>query len=165
VPHLRRVTPQARGGERIPRTRRPLPSGGDDRPTWADAAETAQGSRSRPPTPRFQAPVCLLHAGQVRPFLDCARSSLREHRRRRINPYNTPARSLSNRDRNAAVPNCKLDQWPVSITGKPGIERDVSWDASGPVAVSVRPGVVPARHSSTNLRVNKATFGCASVRQ
>src|SRR5918996_5971152 len=45
---------------------RPARSSGDDRPTWADAAETARGSRSRPPAPRFQAPVCLLPAGRAR---------------------------------------------------------------------------------------------------
>ena len=45
---------------------RPARSNGDDRPTSADAAETAQGSRSRPRAPRFQAPGCLLHTGQAR---------------------------------------------------------------------------------------------------
>src|ERR671932_1860277 len=45
---------------------RPARSSGDDRLTWGDAAETAQGSRSRPPAPRFQAPVCLLLAGRAR---------------------------------------------------------------------------------------------------
>ena len=55
-----------------------------------------------------------------------AESSLREHRLRRVNPYNTPARCLSNRHRNAPGANCKLDHWPVSIAGKPDVERDVS---------------------------------------
>src|SRR5205823_6910916 len=85
--------------------------------------------------------------------LNCAHSSLREHRRRRVDPYYTPARCPSNGDRNAPVANCKLDQWPVSITGKPDVERDVGSDASGrPVPVSVRQDVVPARHGNTNLR-------------
>src|SRR5881227_4401518 len=35
-------------------------------PTWADAAETGRGSRSRPPVHRFQAPVCPLRGGRAR---------------------------------------------------------------------------------------------------
>jgi hypothetical protein len=97
--------------------------------------------------------------------LHCAHSSLREHRRRRVKPYYTPAGCLSNRDRNAPCAYCKLDQWPVSITGKSDGERDVSIDASGPVPVSVRQGVVPARHGNTNLRGHEAAFGCASVQE
>src|ERR687896_1125259 len=97
-------------------------------------------------------------------LLNRAHSSLREHRRRRVNPDHAPARSLSNRDRNAPGTNGKLDQWPVSITGKPDVERDVSSDAGRPIVVSVRPGVVPARHGS-NLGANEAAFGWASVRE
>ena len=111
----------------------------------------------------FKLPYVSFTQVELDSLLNCAHSSLREHRRRRVNPYYTPARCLSNRDRNAPVANCKLDQWPVSITGKPDVERDVSSDASGPVPVSVRPGVVPARHGNTNLRANEAAFGCASV--
>jgi hypothetical protein len=99
-------------------------------------------------------------------LLYCAHSSLREHRRRRVNPYYPPARCLSNRDRNAPGANCKLDQWPVTLTGKPDVKRDVSItgsEASCPVPVSVRPGVVPARHGNTNLRATRAAFGWASV--
>src|SRR5919108_742343 len=96
-------------------------------------------------------------------LLNCAHSSLREHRRRSVDPYYAPARCLSNRDRNAPGANRKLDQWPVSITGKPDVERDVRCDAGGrPVHVSVRQGVVPARHGNTNLRANEAAFGSAS---
>src|SRR5918999_6444051 len=95
-------------------------------------------------------------------LLNRAHSSLREHRRRRVNPDHAPARSLSNRDRNAPGTNGKLDQWPVCITGKPDVERDVSSEASGPV-VSVRPGVVEARHGNTNIRANEAAFGWASA--
>ena len=112
----------------------------------------------------FKLPYVSFTQVELDSLLNCAHSSLREHRRRRVNPYYTPARCLSNRDRNAPVANCKLDQWPVSITGKPDVERDVSSDASGPVPVSVRPGVVPARHGNTNLRANEAAFGCPSVR-
>jgi len=100
----------------------------------------------------FKLPYVSFTQVELDSLLNCAHSSLREHRRRRVNPYYTPARCLSNRDRNAPVANCKLDQWPASITGKPDVERDVSSDASGPVPVSVRPGVVPARHGNTNLR-------------
>ena len=39
-----------------------------------------------------------------------ALSRLCEHRRRRVDPDHTPARCLSNRDRNAPVTNRKLDQ-------------------------------------------------------
>src|SRR5688572_26458588 len=142
---------------------RPARSSGDDRPTWADAAETAQDSRSRPQAPRFQAPVCLLHAGRAR-----LPPQLRALEPARASPAKSqsllqPARCLSNRDRNTPGANCKLDQWPVSITGKPDVERDVTSDASGPVPVSVRQGVVPARHGNTNLRANEAAFGWASV--
>src|SRR6476646_10572000 len=84
-------------------------------------------------------------------LLNCAHSSLREHRRRRVDPDDTPARCLSNRDRNAPGANCKLDQRPISVTGKPHVERNVRTEASGPVPVSVRQGVVPARHGN-NLR-------------
>ena len=104
----------------------------------------------------FKLPYVSFTQVELDSLLNCAHSSLREHRRRRVNPYYTPARCLSNRDRNAPVANCKLDQWPVSITGKPDVERDVSSDASGPVPVSVRPGVVPARHGNTNLRLRRA---------
>src|SRR5918999_1526084 len=97
-------------------------------------------------------------------LLNRAHSSLREHRPRRINPDHAPARSLSNRDRNASRTNGKLDQWPVSLTGKPDVERDVSSDASRPLVISVRPGVVPARHGD-NLRANEAAFGWASVHE
>src|SRR5919197_936413 len=96
----------------------------------------------------FKLPYVSFTQVELDSLLNCAHSSLREHRRRRINPYYTPARCLSNRDRNAPGANCKLDQWPVSINGKPDVERDVSSDASGPVPVSVRPGVVPARQAT-----------------
>ena len=112
----------------------------------------------------FKLPYVSFTQVELDSLLNRAHSSLREHRRRRVNPYYTPARCLSNRDRNAPGANCKLDQWPVSITGKPDVERDVSSDASGrPVPVSVRQGVVPARHGNTNLRADKAAFGWASV--
>src|SRR5919202_3479777 len=58
-------------------------------------------------------------------LLKRAHSSLLEHRRRRVNPDNTPARRLSNRDRNAPITNRELDQEPVSLTGKRDVERDV----------------------------------------
>src|SRR5205085_10336340 len=130
--------------EAMPRRAR---SSGDDRPTWADAEETAQGSRSRPPAPRFQAPVCLLHAGRARlppqlRALEPARASPAKSQSL-LHACPLPGQPGS---RNAPVANCKLDQWPVSITGKPDVERDVSSDAGGPVPVSVRPSVVPARH-------------------
>src|SRR5947208_171683 len=113
----------------------------------------------------FKLPYVSFTQVELDSLLNCAHSSLRDHRRRRVNPYYTPARCVSNRHRNAPGANCKLDQWPVSITGKPDVERDVSSDASGrPVPVSVRQDVVPARHGNTNLRA-KAAFGCASVQQ
>jgi hypothetical protein len=59
-------------------------------------------------------------------FLDCAQSSLREHRRRRVDPYYLPPGCPSNGDRNAPGANRKLNQWPVSVTGKPNVEEDVS---------------------------------------
>src|SRR6059058_2400912 len=113
----------------------------------------------------FKLPYISFAQVELDSLFNCARSSLLEHRRRRVNPDHRPARCLSNRDRNAPVANCKFDQWPVSITGKPDVERDVSSDASGPVPVSVSPGVVPTRHGNTNLRANQAAFVCVSVRE
>ncbi len=109
----------------------------------------------------FKLPYVSFTQVELDSLLNCAHSSLREHRRRRVNPYYTPARCLSNRDRNAPGANCKLNQWPVSITGKPDVERHVSTDARGQVPVSVHPGVVPARHGN-NLRAKEAAFGWAS---
>jgi len=86
-------------------------------------------------------------------LLNRARSSLREHRPRRVNPYDAPARCLSHRDRNPPATNRKLDNRPVGLTGKLDVERDVSSDACRPVVVSVSPGVVPARHHDANLRL------------
>src|SRR5919202_836213 len=110
----------------------------------------------------FKFPYVCYAQVEVDSLLERAHSSLLEHRRRRVNPDHTPARCLSNRDRHAPVTNRKLDQWPVSLTGKPDVERDVSSDASRPLRVSVRPGVVPARHGNTNLRAKEAAFGWAS---
>src|SRR5436305_1274188 len=113
----------------------------------------------------FKLPYVSFTQVEVDSLLNCAHASLREHRRRRVDPYYTPARCLSNRDRNAPVANCKLDQWPVSITGQRDVERDVSSDAIRPLRVSIGPTLVPARHGDTNLRPNEAAFGCASVRE
>src|SRR5215203_3427081 len=113
----------------------------------------------------FKLPDVTFAQVELDSLVNCAHSSLRKHRRRRVNPDYTPARCLSNRDRNAAGANCKLDQWPVSLTGKPDIERDVSSDARGPVPVSVRPGVVPARHEQSNLRASAAALGSVGVRE
>src|ERR671937_1444938 len=111
----------------------------------------------------FKLPYVCCAQVELDSLLKRTHSSLLEHRRRRVNPDHTPARCLSNRDRNAPVTNRKLDQWPVSLTGKPDVERDVSSHASRPLRVSVRPGVVPARHGNTNLRANEAAYGCANV--
>src|SRR3954453_23037377 len=62
-----------------------------------------------------------------------------------------------------AVTNRKLDHRPVSLTGEPDVERDVSLDASRPLRVSVRPGVVPVQHGNTNLRAKEAAFGAQST--
>src|SRR5688572_17545325 len=97
----------------------------------------------------FKLPYVSFTQVELDSLLNCAHSSLREHRRRRVNSYYMLVRCLSNRDRNVPGANRKLDQWSVSITGKPDVERDVSSDASGrPVSVSVRQGVVPARHGN-----------------
>ena len=120
-------------GERIPgeaaveaeAMRRPARSSGDDRPTWADAAETGRGSRSRPPAPRFQAPVCLLRVGrarlppQPRALAPARASPEKSQSRPHVCPL--PERPGSQRARYHR----KLDQWPVSLTGKRNVERDV----------------------------------------
>src|SRR3954470_17943994 len=98
----------------------------------------------------FELPYVSFTQVELDSLLNRAQSSLREHRRRRVDPYYAPARCPSNRDRNAPGAYRKLDQWPVSITGKPDVERDIG-DAGEPLPVSVSPGVVPARHGTTNL--------------
>ena len=55
-----------RSGRLIEATLRRAQSIVDDRPTSADATETAQGSRSAPPVPRLQTPACHLRADQAR---------------------------------------------------------------------------------------------------
>jgi hypothetical protein len=105
-------------GERIPgeaavrpkRRRDPLKAAATIPPRGQMQAETARGSRSRPPVPRFQAPYISFAQVELDSLFNCAHSSLREHRRRRVNPDHAPARCLSNRDRNAPVTNRKLDQ-------------------------------------------------------
>ena len=111
----------------------------------------------------FKLPYVSFTQVELDSLLNCAHSSLREHRRRRVNPYNTSARCLSNRDRNAPVANRKLDQWPVSLTGERDVERDVISPVNRPLRVPIRPTLVPARHGNTNLRANDAAFGWASV--
>ena len=74
----------------------------------------------------FELPYVSFTQVEFDSLFDCAESSLREHPRRRVDPDYTPARCLSNRDRNAPGANGKLDQRPVSLTGKPNVERDVS---------------------------------------
>src|SRR5215218_9704734 len=148
-------------GERVPREAAVRPKQCRD-PLEAAATIGPRGQmQQRPPGAvdqgrrllDFKLPYVSFTQVELDSLLGRAQSRLREHCRRRVNPYYTPARCLSNRDRNAPGANCKLDQWPVSITGKPDVERDVSSDASGrPVPVSVRQGVVPARHGNTNLR-------------
>src|SRR6267378_1552810 len=114
----------------------------------------------------FKLPYVSFTQVELDSLLNCAHSSLREHRRRRVNPYYTPARCLSNRDRNAPGANCKLDQWPVGLTGKLDVERDVSGDASRPLRVSVRPSVVPVRHGQDQSTSKRSTVvGWASVPQ
>ena len=58
----------------------------------------------------FKLPYVSFAQVELDSLLNRAHSSLREHRRRRVNPDHTPARCLSNRDRNAPVTNRKLDQ-------------------------------------------------------
>src|SRR5829696_10010215 len=70
----------------------------------------------------FKLPDVSLTQVELDSLLERAHASLREHRRRSVDPYHTPARCLSNRDRNAPVANRKLDQRPVSSTGKPDVE-------------------------------------------
>jgi hypothetical protein len=111
----------------------------------------------------FKLPYVSFTQVELDSLLNRAHSSLREHRRRRVNPDHTPARCLSNRDRNAPGANRKLDQWPVSITGKPDVERDVSSDAS---ATSPRIGPPRRRTSSTwqhQSTRKEAAFGWPSV--
>src|SRR3954454_24393888 len=111
----------------------------------------------------FELPYVCCAQVELDSLLERAHSSLLEHRRRRVDPDHTPARCLGNRDRNAPVTNRKLDHRPVSLTGESDVERDVSIDASRPLRVSVRPGVVPARHGNTNLRAKEAAFGAQST--
>src|SRR5918911_1078613 len=58
----------------------------------------------------FKLPYVCCAQVELDSLLERAHSSLLEHRRRRVNPDHTPARRLSNRNRDAPVPNRKLDQ-------------------------------------------------------
>ena len=107
----------------------------------------------------FKLPYVSFTQVELDSLLNCAHSSLREHRRRRVDPYYTPARCLSNRDRNAPGANCKLDQWPVSITGKPDVERDVSSDARRPV-----PRIGPPRRRTSSTWQHQSTRKRGGVR-
>ena len=100
----------------------------------------------------FKLPYVTFAQVELDSLLDCALSSLREHCRGRVDPDHTSACCLCDRDRNAPGTNGKLDHWPVGLTGKRDIERDVSSDVSRPLVVSIRPSVVPARHGTGNLR-------------
>jgi hypothetical protein len=55
-----------------------------------------------------------------------AQPCLGEHPPRRANPDHKPARCPGDGDRNSPGANGKLDQWPVSLKGKPDVERNVS---------------------------------------
>src|SRR5689334_17646306 len=85
------------------------------------AGAVDQGSRLL----EFELPHVSFTQVELDPLLDSARSSLREHRPGRVDPDDTPARRLSNRDRDPPRANADLDQRPVSIAGKPDVERDV----------------------------------------
>ena len=111
----------------------------------------------------FKLPYVSLMQVELNSLLNRAHSSLREHRRRRVNPCYTPARCLSNRDRNSPSTNGKLDQWPVSLKRKPDVERNVSANAGRRLRVSIRPSVVPTRHANTIYAQRRRTVGCASV--
>ena len=142
---------------------RPARSSGDDLPTCADAAETAQGSRSRPSAPRSQAPVCLLRAGRARRPLQL----------RALEPARaSPAKSQS------LLHACPLPE-------QPGLQRARCQLQARPVArqhhgqarrrtarqqreVTPPPRIGPPRRrtSSTwqpNLRANGTALGWASV--
>src|SRR6266850_5387211 len=97
----------------------------------------------------FKFPYVTFAQVELDPLLSRAQPCLREHPPRRVNPDHKPARCLSDRDRNSPGTNRKLDQWPVSLKGKPDVERNVSTDASRRLRVSVRPSVVPTRHRNT----------------
>ena len=111
----------------------------------------------------FELPYVAFAQVELDSLLSRAQSCLREHPARRVNPDHKPARCLSDRNRNSPGTNGKLDQWPVSLTGKPDVERNVSAVAIRRRRISIRPGVVPARHGKTNLRAKGTAFGWASV--
>jgi Winged helix DNA-binding domain len=96
----------------------------------------------------FKLPYVSFAQVELDSRLSRSRSGLSEHRRRRVDPDHTSARCLSNRDRNAPGTDRKLDQWPVSLTSEPDVERDVSSAAGRRLCVPVSPGVVPARHGT-----------------
>src|SRR4051794_30654476 len=90
---------------------------------------------------------------EVHSLLGRAQSSLREHSRRRVDPDDAPARCLRDRNRNAPGTDRKLDQWPVGLTRKTDVERNVTTTAaSRRLRISICPRVVPARHGKPNLR-------------
>ena len=97
----------------------------------------------------FKLPYVTFAQVELDSLLSRPQPCLRDHAPRRVNPDHKLARCLSDRDRNSPGTNGKLDEWPVSLKGKPDVERNVS---AGPVRrlrVSVRTGVVPTLHRQT----------------
>jgi len=74
----------------------------------------------------FKFPDVTFAQVELDSLLNRAQPCLREHPPRRVNSDHKPARCQSDRDRNSPSANGKLDQWPVSLKGKPDVEGDVS---------------------------------------
>ena len=129
----------------------------------ADAAETGRGSRSRPPVPRLRAPVYLLRAGRARlpphprAFAPARASPEKSQSRPRACPL--PEQPGSQRARYQPQVRPVARQPHGQAQRRTGRQQD----ARRPVGVSIRPSVVPVRHSNTNLRPNEVMFGWASV--
>src|SRR5207342_3108239 len=74
----------------------------------------------------------------------CPLARLREHRRRRVDSEHLPSGLARDRDRDAAIPDRELDEWPVRLPGELDVERDVLGHVRRPVVVDRREGVVGA---------------------
>ena len=152
-------------GERIPgeaavrpkRRRDPLEAAATIGPRGQMQQRPRRGSRSGPPAPRFQAPVCLLRAGRARlprqlRAVEPARASPAKSRSR-LHAGPLPEQPGSQRARYQPQARPVARQPHGQARRRTGRQRR---DGGRPLRVSVRPGVVPARHGDTNLRASQA---------
>jgi hypothetical protein len=80
---------------------------------------------------------------------------LLEHRGRRVDSDHRSAGRLGERNRDPAVPDGKLDERPVGLARKLGIERDVLRHLHRPVVVTSSEGFVPAHRPMLRALIDR----------